>query len=222
MLIFVSTSRFNPKHPLSRNWLNLTAFSMIALLGLSGQPAFAESSRVQSQDPLTRRIWTVSEALAERQVEKSSDDVHYCQGGRFKPCVCPTDVSALAQYRPAVKECGGKAAVILSGKYLGVFSVVVRDRDNRDRWPTGGFGRCTFFERDVLGLNKCSAFKVQKRLGIEDPVSGDAEVHCLGASGYSPLFSRVTRITAKLSDSPDSNTDPLVRWCLVGPKAPLN
>ena len=76
-------------------------------------------------------------------------------------------------------------------------------------------------ERDILALNKCSAFKVQKIIPVEN-ADGDAEVHCLGASGYSTLFKRVTRMTAKLSDVPNSTQDPLVRWCLAGPTAALN
>ena len=131
-------------------------------------------------------------------------------------------MSKLAQYRPAVKECDGNAAIILSGKYLGIYSAVVRDRDNRDRWPETGYGGCTPYERDELGLNKCSAFKVQDRFSVEAEKGGDADIHCLGASGYSSLFARVVRMTVKLADDPNSNNDPLVRWCLKGPASPLN
>jgi hypothetical protein len=73
----------------------------------------------------------------------------------------------------------------------------------------------------VLGLNRCSVFKVQKVLGIEND-NGYAEIHCLGTSGYSALFGRVTRITAKFQDIPGSNKDPLARWCLAGHDLPLN
>ena len=51
---------------------------------------------------------------------------------------------------------------------------------------------------------------------------GEAKVHCLGASGYSSLFSRVTRMTAKLADVPNSTNDPLVRWCVIAPDKALN
>jgi hypothetical protein len=158
--------------------------------------------------------------MAERQ-DPTRNRTRYCNGQIFKPCVCAKDVSNLVQYRPSVKECRNRAAIILSGKYLHVFSVVVRDWLNRDRWPVEGVNNCTPYERDTLGLNKCSVFKVQKIINVSDS-EGDAEVHCLGASGYSPLFSKVTRITAKLSDVPDSNQDPLIRWCLAGPTKPLN
>src|SRR5688572_19091896 len=76
--------------------------------------------------------------------------IKYCQGGRFKPCVCPAYVHKDVSYRPTYKACGGNAAILLRGKYLAVHSVVVRDSENRDRWPATGFGGCTDEERDVL------------------------------------------------------------------------
>jgi hypothetical protein len=165
--------------------------------------------------------WTVAEILNERQFREIAKKPKYCQGGLFKPCVCANDVPSIVQYRPAVQECGGKAAIILSGKYKDVFSVVVRDRENKDRWPPQGINGCTAYERDVLALLKCSAFKAQEVLEIDDP-RGDATVHCLGASGRSSLFKRVVRMTAKLADIPNSTADPLARWCLRGPAVPLN
>jgi hypothetical protein len=197
---------------------------LFVLLSITASLAFADSSDTQGAALGAadgERVWTLSEVLAERKRESSSRKVKYCQGGRFKPCVCPRFVSKAVQYRPALLECNGNAAVILSRKYLGIFSVVVRDSENRDRWPERGFGNCTAQERDVLGLNKCSAFKVQERFESEN-VAGDADVHCLGASGYSGLFEDVRRITAKLADKPGSTNDPLARWCLIGPDKPLN
>lgn len=191
----------------------LTALMSIAAI------AALSSSRAAAQDDSTR-IWTIPEIMAERQ-DQDGNRTRYCNGQFFKPCVCAKDVSEFVQYRPAVKECRNRAAIILSGKYLNVFSVVVRDWLNRDRWPAQGVNNCTAYERDTLGLNKCSVFKVQKIIQVSDS-DGDAEVHCLGASGYSALFSKVTRITAKLADIPDSNQDPLIRWCLTGPTRPLN
>jgi hypothetical protein len=120
-----------------------------------------------------------------------------------------------------VAECNNNAAVILSGKYKNIFSVVVRDTENRDRWPESGFGNCTPYERDVLALNKCSAFKVQEKFRIGAGRKA-AMVHCLGASGYSALFRKVVRMTAKLEDVPGSSEDPLVRWCLRRRRLPLN
>lgn len=179
------------------------------------------SSETHAQVTTTKRVWTIDEIISERLPASVKKKPRYCQGGLFKPCVCAKDVPTIVQYRPAVKECGNKAAVILSGKYKDVFSVVVRDRENKDRWPPSGINGCTPYERDVLALLKCSAFKVQAIIPVENE-GGDAEVHCLGASGYSTLFKRVTRMTAKLSDIPNSTNDPLARWCLAGPTKPLN
>jgi len=179
------------------------------------------SGETLAQGTTTKRVWTIDEIMAERLAPSIKRNPSYCQGGFFKPCVCAKDVPTVVQYRPAVKECGRKAAIILSGKYKDVFSVVVRDRENKDRWPPAGINGCTPYERDVLALLKCSAFKVQAIIPVENE-AGDAEVHCLGASGYSTLFKRVTRMTAKLSDVPNSTNDPLARWCLAGPTKPLN
>lgn len=169
----------------------------------------------------TERTWTIAEVLNQRTFKTIVKKPRYCQGGLFKPCVCPRDVPSIVQYRPSVAECGNKAAIILSGKYKKVFSIVVRDKENKDRWPPQGINGCSAYERDTLGLNKCSAFKAQKVIAVEDS-RGDATVHCLGASGYSTLFRRVSRMTAKLSDVPNSSADPLARWCLASQTEALN
>ncbi len=180
------------------------------------------SSPTANAAPNPRRVWRADQIIAERDLSTPDKKrPRYCQGGVFKPCVCAKDVTKSVQYRPAVRECRGRAAVILSGKYTSAFSAVVRDKENKDRWPPEGANNCTAHERDVLALNKCSVFKVQEIIGVDDD-SGDAEVHCLGASGYSKLFRRVSRITIKISDIPNSNEDPLARLCLVGPAQPLN
>jgi hypothetical protein len=193
----------------------LTASILAVLSALSSiDPAVA-----QEEPP---KVWTVEEILAERKAPKEKRRPRMCRGRPFKPCTCPQDVPTLVQYRPAVRECGGNAGIVLSGKkYMSIFSVVVRDWENKDRWPVQGANGCTPYETNVLALNKCSVFKVQSILGVENEVR-DAELHCLGASGYSSLFSRVSRITAKLKDVPNSNADPLARWCLKGPSEPLN
>ena len=177
-------------------------------------------ANAQSSPP-PRQVWSVKQIMSERTFTAIKKKPRYCSGGVFKPCVCAPDVPSIVQYRPAVRECGGKAAIILSGKYKDVFSVVVRDLENKDRWPVDGINGCTPYETNVLALNKCSAFKAQKVVSVENK-DGDATVHCLGASGYSKLFSRVRRMTAKLSDIPNSTADPLARWCLKGPTNPLN
>ena len=195
-------------------------FATIFCCLVASNASAERTPRVLRATPVNKTVYTLSQVLADRK-PVGNKKVKYCQGGRFASCVCPGSVSKLAQYRPALKECGGKAAVILSGKYQSVFSVVVRDSENRDRWPASGFGGCSAYERDVLALSKCSAFKVQKRFAVASD-DGDADVHCLGASGYSTLFRKVVRMTAKLADAPNSSNDPLVRWCLKSPTVPLN
>jgi hypothetical protein len=172
------------------------------------------------ETPPAQRVWTAQEIFKEKKRRMPRLPIDYCQHGRFAPCVCPQDVAREMQYRPAISECNGNAGVLLTGKYTNLFSVVVRDTENRDRWPLAGFGDCTAYERDELGLNKCSAFKVQKRVNLKFR-GAPASLHCFGASGYSTLFKRVVRVTGKIADRP-GNGDPLARWCLKRPNSPLN
>src|SRR5262249_29059447 len=75
------------------------------------------------------------------------------------------------------------------------FSVVVRDTENRDRWPSPhGINGCSVFETIGPGPNKCSAFKVQKKI-----VTHDGVINCLGAAGNSVLFKNVVRATVKVT-----------------------
>jgi hypothetical protein len=196
-----------------------------AALALIGNVAF--TAPVAAQTTTTNKVWTIAEVLAERQEPVEDKNPSMCMGNRFKPCVCAPDVTKLVQYRPSIAECGKKAGIVMSGaRYINAFSVVVRDRDNRDRWPlnfpaTGtGYGGCTLAQAKA-GLGKCSAFKVQKILSVKNE-NGNAEVHCLGESGYHPLMKGISRMTVKLKDVPGSHEDPLERLCLYGPKKPLN
>jgi len=191
----------------------------IVLLSLGVSPSAAQSTS-------TKRVWTVSEILAERLEPVDIGSPRMCMGGRFKPCVCAADVTKLVQYRPSIAQCGKKAGIVMSGKYLSAFSVVVRDRENRDRWPiqfpaTGrGYGGCTLAQAKT-GLARCSAYKVQKIIKVSNE-NGNAEVHCLGQSGYAPLMKGISRITIKLKDVPGSNADPLERLCLKNATTALN
>ena len=200
--------------------ISSTIFSLIAI-AISFITTPDSSAQTGGGQTSPKRVWTAAEILNERKPVSIKKRPRYCYGGVFKPCVCARDVPTITQYRPSVQECGGNAAIILSGKYTSLFSVVVRDRENKDRWPPNGANSCTLYETNVLALNKCSVFKVQNIIEVEHE-KGDAEIHCLGASGYSTLFRNVTRITAKISDIPGSNKDPLARWCLAGPTKPLN
>ena len=205
------------------NTLSFPLFvTVLALICCAVESSLVGTVAAESRSRASKKVSTAAEILADRKLDvKDAKNPRFCRGGAFKPCVCPRDVTKFVQYRPAVKECLGRAAIILSGKYLNAYSAVVRDYENKDRWPVSGINGCSAFERDTLGLNKCSAFKVQDVVLVEDP-SADAEIHCLGASGYSVLFKRVSRITIKLADIPGSTNDPLVRLCLSGPTEPLN
>lgn len=200
-------------------------FLFVFTLGLlmAGSPAVSAQETSPARKA-TQRVWTVAEILNAKRRDKPRRPINYCNGGRFKPCVCYYDVAREMQYRPAVEECGGNAGVVLTGKYGGVFSAVVRDRENRDRFPVpgSGYGECTLEEADAINPpNRCSAFKTQSTIRVGSG-RDKGKLYCLGASGYSSIFSLVTRVTVKLADSPNSSEDPIVRWCLRKPTLPLN
>lgn len=170
----------------------------------------------------TGKVWTVSEVLSEPR-GGGAGGAAQCGGEfGFRRCVCAPDVPGSLRYRPALAECNGNAAAILDGEYLDAFSIVVRDSQNRDRWPAAGsgFGGCSFeVANSESPPNGCSAFKVQDKFLI---AGGTARVHCFGASGYSDLFKDVVRVTIKLTDDPNSSDDEIERLCLVAGNKPLN
>lgn len=145
-----------------------------------------------------------------------------CHGGVFKPCLCPSSVPKSVIYHPAEESCGGNAAIILRAPYLKVYSVVVRDGLNRDRWPAEGANGCSSaLANSESPPNRCSVFKVQRK--FYRTVNGKKQrVNCLGAPGASSLFSGVQRITAKLNDVPGSSTDKIIRWCIIEPECGMN
>jgi hypothetical protein len=171
------------------------------------------------------RMWTVSDIVSAWENRRPpARRIRYCNGGRFKPCVCPSDVSRDMIYRPAVEECNGHAAIALFGRYRNAFSAVVRDRENRDRWPAAGsgFGGCSFEEANAIAPpNQCSAFKAQEVIRAGSGRSS-GRIHCLGASGSSPIFRDVSRVTIKVADDPSSSNDPIARLCLRAGRLPLN
>lgn len=168
------------------------------------------------------RTWTVDEILAEPRMG-GFGGAPECGGEfGFKRCTCASSVRSSIRYRPSVLECNGNAAAILYENYTDIFSVVVRDTQNRDRWPAAGsgFGGCNFsLANSEAPPNRCSAFKVQDKFSIGN---GTAVVHCFGASGYSDIFSDAARLTFKLADAPNSTDDPLERHCLYSGDRPLN
>ena len=198
---------------------------MRLLVKLSIVAIVAIASNVLDASAQTEKVWTIKEIIDARKESVDIANPRMCDGALFKPCVCSADVNRSVQYRPSIAQCGRNAGIVLSGKYLHVFSVVVRDKANQDRYPTvpdanGRILKCTL-EQAKRGLPQCSVFKVQKIIKVSNE-NGDAEVHCLGASGYSRLFRYVSRITVKLADVPGSHGDPLERLCLSGPTKPLN
>jgi hypothetical protein len=208
---------------MKRAWffISLLPFLLFFCLPVFGQEL---TPTAIATPPRTGRVWTVAEILNEKRRDRPKKPISYCDGARFKPCVCFSDVAREMQYRPAVAECNGKAGIALTGKYGRIFSAVVRDRDNRDRFPVAGsgYGGCTFEEANAVNPpNSCSAFKAQQVLRIGSG-NDQGRLHCLGESGYSSIFSRVSRVTVKLADSPNSSDDPIVRWCLRRPDRPLN
>lgn len=146
-------------------------------------------------------------------------------GSIFKPCICSEKVPKGIKYRPALEECDGRAAAILSGNYVNSYSVVLRDSQNRDRFPPTGYHNCTPLQVEK-GLNRCSAFKCQKiiKTNSSSAFEGKQQICCFGEAGTDEILAGATRMTIKLRDIPGSNADPLVRVCLNGydPDVDLN
>lgn len=131
-------------------------------------------------------------------------------GSIFKPCICADEVPSDIKFRPSLAACGGDAAAILTGSFASSFSVVLRDSQNRDRWPLSGYNGCSAAEVE-LGLNKCSAFKCQRTIRTAGQFTC-----CFGEPGRSSIMAPATRMTIKLKDLPTATTDPLLRVCLPG------
>ena len=129
-----------------------------------------------------------------------------CNESVFKPCICDEKVPVDIKYRTNHPLCNNRAAAILKGDFKDSFSIVLRDKLNRDRVAPIGFNNCTQAEIDA-GLSKCSIFKAQKVIKTLSRT-----IHCFGLPGA--LMSKATRMTIKLADRPNSSDDPLVRVCL--------
>lgn len=144
----------------------------------------------------------------------------FCNGARFEPCICWQSVPKDVSYSPADKLCGGNASVTLRGKLYNSFSVVVRDKENSDRWPVSGFNGCSYsLANSESPPNRCSAFKAQKIIKRKGN-----KIYCLGKPGTDKLFRNVVRITVKVSDliNPKTGTKDIRRYCLRSPKLKLN
>ncbi len=144
-----------------------------------------------------------------------------CQCGRtVRRAVCAANVPKDVLYRPKFSGCGGKAAVLLRGDFTDSFSVVVRDSQNRDRFPPAGsgYGGCSFaLANSVSPPARCSAFKASSEYIAE--INGKrTRVICFPETGVSSRFSDVRRITIKVRNSAAS----LKRYCLNKSYLPLN
>lgn len=139
-----------------------------------------------------------------------------CQDCRFAPCVCWQDVPKDVQYFPSDRRCNGNASIVLKGKLFNSFSAVVRDKENRDRWPVSGFNGCSFaLANSESPPNRCSAFKAQK---VIKRSKDRTKIFCLGNPGAHKNFKNVVRITVKISDI----TKEIRRYCLRSPIRKLN
>lgn len=177
---------------------------------------------VPTTAPGNEKVWTIDQVLSEPAGNGSGQDISCGGEFGFKRCNCAYDVPPSLRYRPALSECNGNAAAIMSQELIDIFSVVVRDSQNKDRWPEAGsgFGGCSFeLANSDAPPNRCSAFKVQDSFEV---ANGAARVYCFGASGYSDIFADAVRLTVKITDSPSSNDDEIERYCLVAGDKPLN
>lgn len=133
-----------------------------------------------------------------------------CNESVFTPCICASKAPKDIKYRPSFASCKGNAAIILDNDWSSAFSVVLRDKLNRDRFPSSGYNGCTAKQAGgVAPPAKCSAYKCQKTIR-----SKNRYVCCFGDKGTSRMLSKVTRMTIKLKDVPGDSTDPLARVCL--------
>ncbi len=93
------------------------------------------------------------------------------QAVALSPRTCNPVVPKTIKYRPTHKQCNGKAAIILSGKYRSIFSVVFKKVDHNDRLANN----CP----DA----SCSPFKAQRTI-----MKDGTRTVCFGASGTSKVF----------------------------------
>lgn len=126
----------------------------------------------------------------------------------FGPCTpkFPKEVS----YIPELAQCGGKAAIILSGRLRNSFSVVVRACDNGDRDPC-------YKNADSCGTNQSSPFKVQRSIFATVMSDGEevpARIHCLKEKGTSTVYRMVRRLTIKRVNPVRNPSTDVLKICL--------
>lgn len=141
-------------------------------------------------------------------------------GATARKAVCPQDVPNSVIYLPSTSLCSGKAAIVLRGPFLNSFSVVVRDSQNRDRWPAAGsgYGGCSFaLANSAAPPRRCSSFKASREY-IATINGQRSRVVCFPENGFSRFWTDVRRMTIKVTNSAAS----LRRFCLNGPRVRLN
>lgn len=130
------------------------------------------------------------------------------QAMAFGPCLpsVPPDIS----YLPSVPICGGKAALVMMGKYQGAFSAVMRDCNNNDRDPC-------HTQAGTCGTNSSSPYKVIKIVDATVKKSNGkkvtAKINCFREAGNSAAFALVRRFTVKLKNPATSPSD-IEKVCL--------
>jgi hypothetical protein len=127
----------------------------------------------------------------------------------FGPCTdrVPDGLS----YLPSVQACGGRAAIVVYGKFRNSFSAVVRDCNNDDRDPCNkGPQSC--------GSNFSSPYKAQSIVPVRLQRVGSTRVQagrlfCLKERGDSEVYKLVRRMTIKLVDPVRKPSD-VAKVCL--------
>jgi hypothetical protein len=116
---------------------------------------------------------------------------------------CTHNIPKSFGYRPSMKACNGKAAILLKGNLINSFSVVVRDHLGRDRIPD-----------ESCEVNSCSIAKTQKTI-----YTRGVRIACLGASGRVFKKYKIRRATIKLNDTPPKK---ILRYCIKDPTESVN
>jgi hypothetical protein len=153
-------------------------------------------------------IGTLSSLVEAQSIPNLPEKCSCGQTARF--AVCADQVPDDVVYRPSFSGCSGKAAVILKGQFTNSFSVVLRDSQNRDRFPVSGYGGCSFsLANSVSPPKRCSAFKASREYFSQ--INGESvRVVCFPERGNSSLYKDVRRVTIKVKNSAAS----LRRYCI--------
>ncbi|MCC6933342.1 MAG: hypothetical protein IT292_08830 [Deltaproteobacteria bacterium] len=121
----------------------------------------------------------------------SSEEVAYA---------CDT-MPGTVSYSPQSEQCGGNAAVTLSGDFAGAFSVQLRLPDGGDRLDEG------------CALASCSPYKVQNYID-----GSGTKTACFGAPGNANLMVPIVHTSIKMAGD-DSDPD---RFCIPDASTPVN